>query len=239
MNRIQTLKQYREIMRSWGPPYHSGPGSQMGTDEWLLQNIFKGFEEGYFVEVGCYNGIDCSNTIILEKFFHWTGLNIEAGKINFDKLKVNRPNIITIHSAVSSEIKDIVFVEKGGQGKIINKIDDIHNDQKIENIIYLKTNTLQNILNEQKAPKTIHYLSIDVEGCELDVLKGIDFSEYKFLVMQVERNGQETAMIDFLKNKKYNFIQYISGDALFLHYDAYDFFKIPTNEQFPKWTNII
>ena len=41
-----------------------------------------------------------------------------------------------------------------------------------------KSATLNSILQKANAPSLIDFLSLDVEGAELDVLKGIDFKKY-------------------------------------------------------------
>ena len=56
----------------------------------LFKNNFK--KKGYFVEFGAKDGIDFSNTLILEKKFNWKGILAEPAKIYHSKLKKNRPN---------------------------------------------------------------------------------------------------------------------------------------------------
>ena len=56
----------------------------------LFKNNFK--KKGYFVEFGAKDGIDFSNTLILEKKFNWKGILAEPGRIYHSKLKKNRPN---------------------------------------------------------------------------------------------------------------------------------------------------
>ena len=46
------------------------------------------------------------------------------------------------------------------------------------NKISLTTNTLTNVLDEVKAPTFIEYLSLDTEGSELDILRGLDLEKY-------------------------------------------------------------
>ena len=47
------------------------------------------------------------------------------------------------------------------------------------------------------APKVIDYLSLDVEGAELEVLKNFPFKKYKFLSMKIERPSKELNKILF------------------------------------------
>ena len=99
---------------------------------------------------------------------------------------------------------------------------------KLEFGVYVKT--LNKILNESKAPKIIDFMSIDVEGSEMEVLKGINFKEYKFKYILIEcRNFKK--INNFLIKKNYKFIKKLSThDYLFafeikknLPYNYYNF----------------
>ena len=51
-------------------------------------------------------------------------------------------------------------------------------------------------------------MSLDTEGSELEILKGIDFDKYKFGIMNIEHNNVEPRRTDirkFLENKRYKF----------------------------------
>ena len=54
-----------------------------------------------------------------------------------------------------------------------------------------KTETLTNLLIKYNVPKYIDYISLDTEGSELEILKGIDFNTYKFGIMNIEHNYVE------------------------------------------------
>ena len=64
--------------------------------------------------------------------------------------------------------------------------------------------TLTNLLMKCNAPEIIEFLSIDVEGNELSVLKGLDFNLYKPLWLLIEvHNSKQIEIYNFLKIKKY------------------------------------
>ena len=54
---------------------------------------------------------------------------------------------------------------------------------------------LSRILDEAGSPKSIDFLSLDVEGAELEVLKGIDFDKYCIRYMLVECRDLELSLI--------------------------------------------
>ena len=74
--------------------------SQFKQDEYLETTIFKGYKNGFYVDVGAHDGISINNTLYFEKNNNWTGINIEPIKSVFDKLVINRPNNINLNYAI-------------------------------------------------------------------------------------------------------------------------------------------
>ena len=75
--------------------------------------------------------------------------------------------------------------------------------------IEIETTTLTEILDEAKAPNFIEYLSIDTEGSEYEVLKGIDFEKYKFGFITIEHN--------FVEPKRTQIREYLTGKGYMLY----------------------
>ena len=74
--------------------------------------------------------------------------------------------------------------------------------------------TLDNILLKANAPKQIDLLSLDVEGAEIEVLKGINHKQYRFNYMCIEsRNLKKIS--DYLSNNNYQFIEQFSPNDYF------------------------
>ena len=73
-----------------------------------------------------------------------------------------------------------------------------------------KTQTLNDILEQANAPAHIDLFSLDVEGSEIEVLKGVDFSKYRFKIICVETNNFNL-INKFLDSQNYNFLKKISG----------------------------
>lgn len=74
---------------------------------------------------------------------------------------------------------------------------------------------LNNILRESNAPKLVDFLSLDVEGVELEVLKGIDHNEFRFKYMLIECRGIER-LKEYLDGVNYGLIdQFSQHDYLF------------------------
>ena len=143
--------------------------SQAGQDKWVLNAL--PITDGYFVEVGAYDGIQTSNTYSLE-LAGWKGVCIEANPDVFRRLQSNRTSV-NIHAAATGRAGDCQFagdriVGSGGAR--------------------VRTATLTDLLVEAGAPSYIDYLSIDIEGGELEALSALDFSRFHVSLLTVEHN---------------------------------------------------
>ena len=166
--------------------------SQGGQDVYVTR-ILKEKRDGYFVEIGAYDGFLISNTYLLEKNYNWKGICIEATPYRIQDLTNNRPNAICIESAVFSESNlELDFTTTTIDFlNVITEYAEISVDFLNQNgqIIKVRTKTITDILNENNAPENIDYLSIDTNGSEYKVLEGIDFTKYNFNVITVKNSS--------------------------------------------------
>lgn len=169
--------------------------SQLRQDLFVLSEArhTKNVKGGYFVEFGATNGIDLSNTYLLETKFSWTGILAEPGRVWEKKLKKNRPN---------ASIETLCVWKDSNSSLIFNETDtpelstvdsfsrkDGHKNARLKGKKYeVRTISLYDLLIKHKAPKYIDYLSIDTEGSEYEILKTFNFNEFSFGIITVEHN---------------------------------------------------
>ncbi len=82
------------------------------------------------------------------------------------------------------------------------------------------SSTLTDILEQNNSPPLIHYMSLDTEGSELEILHGIDFDKYTFGYICVEHNHAEprrTEMRELLEQNGYFFLKENQCDDDFFH----------------------
>ena len=84
--------------------------SQAGQDKIIKKNFFDGKKNGFFIEIGAYDGISGSNCYHFERFLNWDGIAIEPSNIQFEKLKKNRKCKV-LNNAISDEVKEVEFIE--------------------------------------------------------------------------------------------------------------------------------
>tara|TARA_B100001123_G_scaffold448812_1_gene611474 strand:- start:1288 stop:2010 length:723 start_codon:yes stop_codon:yes gene_type:complete len=193
------------------------------------------YKNGFFIELGANDGIKQSNTYYFEKNLNWNGVLIEPIKKKYLSCIKNRSkkNHFFNYACVSFDYKnkkikmfysDLMSIIK--DEKIIKEIDTKEHalkgkkyllpGDKIEEF-WVDTITLNEILIKSNAPKIIDFLSLDVEGSEIEVLKGINFSEFNFKFIMIEsRNDQ--LIKNFFEIKNYFFIEKISERDLLFKY---------------------
>lgn len=170
----------------------------------LFQDLFalwvnRDVDNGYFVEFGAGNGIDFSNTLLLESE-GWSGLLIEASS-NFDCLRENRSASILRNAVTDKSGQEITFYE--ASDKNFSSLIPSPNSKKI----VVNTISLVDALSLVNAPKYIHFMSIDVEGTEYQAISGMDFDKYFVKCMVIEHNNNQQLrnnIYDFLVRKKFN-----------------------------------
>lgn len=147
---------------------------------------------GYFVEFGATNGVDLSNTWLLEKEFGWRGILAEPGKIWHEALRQNRSSVIETNCVWSAsgqklDFKETAFAELSTVKTFASS--DAYASARQYGISYqVETISLQDLLDKHRAPRNVDYLSIDTEGSELEILSGFDFNSYRFSTITCEHN---------------------------------------------------
>lgn len=146
--------------------------SQANQDKWVIETL-NGKRDGFFVELGAYDGIQGSNTYALEKDFGWKGICVEANADVFKALERNR----------KSTNVNIAVMDYRGECRF--------GRDAIDTPPFISTlcDTLDCILEWGKAPNVIDYASIDIEGCEYRVLKDFPFDKWKIKLITIEHNA--------------------------------------------------
>lgn len=188
--------------------------SQLDQDLEVIR-YYKDKKKGYFVDIGAHDGVSFSNTYLLEKDYEWTGICIEPLPNQFEKLISNR-TCLCIDKPLYSEIRDVNFLcgsENRKETMLSGIVEHIDTHMFVKNNgsnLAMRTTTLTEVLDTAEAPKFIEYMSLDTEGSELEILKGIDFNKYTFGYINIEHNYQEprrSQMRELLVSNGYQFLR--------------------------------
>jgi FkbM family methyltransferase len=181
--------------------------SQNGQDKYIVNTFFTDKDgnlkkDGYFIDIGAHDGVEASASYAFE-FLGWDGICIEPLPKEFEKLQKNRKSLCI--NATISDLQDsiIEFLEITGNGYIemLSGIYDKLDPSHISRINWESTkpqynNTKQDIIkisnyrfNDLIPKKHINFLSIDTEGCDIEILNSIDYNKYDIDVICFEDNG--------------------------------------------------
>ena len=176
--------------------------SQIAQDIYYIEHISKNKRNGIFLDVGANDGIFTSNTAKLEFEYGWSGICIEANPDLIEKLNKNRPNSKNIHAAVWNERKLVEFEiplnnVKKTQGDLLSRIYNIkrnapgYKKDTITKLVPVEAYTITDIVvSNMSMPYVIDYMSLDVEGAEIEALQGIDFNLIDIKFMTVEHGNR-------------------------------------------------
>lgn len=202
--------------------------SQYGED-FLLWNFFDFKPQGFFVDIGAFDGIHLSNSYSFE-LAGWRGICVEPHPYYFDLCRQNRPNSICINKACGKEEQDNVVLHVDNTG-LFSSLHGIGDQENIKghfgllkgvqfqvDSIKVDIVSLNSILEKFPPGRDIDFVSIDVEGAELDVFYGFDLGKYKPRVIVVETNASEAAReIDtYLQGAGYMFARRTNANSFYV-----------------------
>jgi hypothetical protein len=168
--------------------------SEIGQDRWVIFKMFPGVTNGFFVDVGSGHGTIGSNTKALEEL-GWTGICVDPFPTHMEGRSCRMEKVV-VSSVAGQTVK---FHTHAGLGGIADTLGKWKEEASKSPTVDLTTTTLGEVLARAQAPSFIHFMSIDIEGAELDALKGIPFDKYRFGAMAIEHNDEEPKRSDILK----------------------------------------
>jgi FkbM family methyltransferase len=177
-----------------------------GLDRRLAQLM--PYRNGYYVELGANDGRTQSNTLHFERHKGWKGLLVEPSPTAFQHCVMTRSprNSIVCACCVEPELSGTLIPMEYFNLKTTRT--DRNPDQDLAVALpELRQNvggepdlafrfgseghTLTELLDLVSAPSLIDFLSLDVEGNEINVLRGLDLSAYKFRYLLIESRRPE------------------------------------------------
>ncbi|XP_018010989.1 protein Star-like [Hyalella azteca] len=216
---IQAARQALIAPAREGPYYLDNPRqvfySQHGQDKHVAA-IFNNTKGGFFFEVGALTGESLSNTLYLERDLGWTGVLMEPTPVSYHVLKSKnrRAHIMRACLAPDTSYREPVFDIAGEAWG-----NTLMNAKKTEESLRVPCYPLYSILAALGNP-VIDYMSLDVEGVEMKVLKNIPWDDVKIRVITIEifllPEGPE-ALRTFMEEKGFKFIKQLNQDYLFIN----------------------
>ena len=150
---------------------------------------------GTFVELGAYDGVTWSNTLLLETCFGFHGLLIEGNPQSFRALSRSKRDAKMVHSAVclgpneggpTSRSINLTVAGGGAAGDPTSmpaEMLDTHHRTRSPPVVQVPCAPLRSLMRDAGLPEA-DFLSLDVEGAEETVLSTVDASVFGVLVVE-------------------------------------------------------
>jgi len=186
--------------------------SHSKEDKFILNKFSK--KNGFYVDVGCHHPKRLNNCHLLYKN-GWRGINIDLNKISIDLFNYVRKHDVNINIAVSLKKRKVKYY----YDKPLSLYNSLLKKNYLKYSDVIKSDTLDSIIQKTRFKnKEIDFLSIDVEGKDLDVLKSLNFKKYnpKSICVEIWKGGDKYGMYNFLIKKKYYLAETKRENFIFL-----------------------
>jgi FkbM family methyltransferase len=181
--------------------------SQHGEDIIAWKTLAGSTGPRYFIEVGMIDGRRFSNTLAFEQR-GWRGLCVEAHPGFIEYVRRHRSASTVVHAAAAgpdANGKTLPFyADPRGDLSSLNP----RNEQEMKerfghwfqgyDVVDVPVRTLDDMLYQAHAPQGIELVSIDIEGGEIDALRGLNLDYWQPRILVIEADDPE-ALSDLSK----------------------------------------
>ena len=212
---------------------------QFNEDSFILNEFTQSF--GYAIEVGGADGINGSPTKCLEDK-GWKTLLVEANRELFNQAKSRRPYVF--HCAAGDVCEDgvemTIYTLNGGNQTACSGLEP--NQKLVEQHQHLIAETKKELVNKRslnvliyeweklmgESIPNIDFVSIDTEGTELDVMRGLNIKRYQPKIIALENNFEDHNYRRTMYNWGYLLYERIGVNDYYIYMDYLP--KLPTGQ---------
>lgn len=173
----------------------------------LIWEFFGRRREGFFIEVGANDPYSGSQTWLLEQN-GWRGILVEPQTLLCEKLRLARKNAKIFQVACSAPGKEgeatLHISAQDGLSTLEKQIDS--HGIRFNGTECVKVTTLDKVLDEAQVG-AIDFLSIDVEGHEIEVMRGLNFKKHRPALILIEDGVRNLGKHRFLKQQGYRLVK--------------------------------
>lgn len=199
--------------------------SQFLQDFYLYNWHFKYLSRpGVYVDIAANEATEISNTYFFDRCLRWKGICVEGNHHYFEAIYSWRSCALVPTCVSSKEGSTVKFAMMEGIGGVIDS--NFKSTTRVQNpterietkrLVYTR---MEKVLHRYKVD-VIDYMSLDVEGHEMEVLRGFNLNQTVIKVMTVEGSSEGLLAIE----------RYVGGFGYIRHY--------PPKDVSEKYPNII
>ncbi len=218
-------------VREWvGPLAHLNTSFSQEGEDILLARMFNDGRVGTYVDVGAHHPYRFSNTY---KFYRlgWRGINVDAMPGSMELFRKRRSRDINLELGVAEEAGEMTF--NVFSEPALNTFDAAiakareQDGNPIQQRVKVQCKPLSAIIAENPLPANGNnsFLSIDVEGLDLQVLRSNDWSKYRPSLVVAEDIGKSIdelasgAVAIYLRDQGYVFFSKLAHSCFFKRID--------------------
>jgi len=169
-------------------------------EESLLRQYFEKKTSGSFLDVGAN---DPENAVSRFLWGDWDGVVVEPlprQAEKFRKIPGLKVAEVALTSAEKAAEERAIFSIAGKQSTLVPE--KLMNREVISDTVTVRITTLDQLLEDQNIQQ-LDFLSVDVEGAEIDVLGGFDLRRFRVGLLLVEDWGRDFQLHRLLRGKGY------------------------------------
>jgi len=203
-----------------------------GGEDFLLWSLFKYKSNGSFIDVGAFDGYYLSNSLSFARA-GWRGVCVEPTSEYVSLCHENQPNSVCVEAACVGDpaVETVRFnseplgvysrieVAAGARQKLKNSYQRYGAEPQDFVEVEVPATTVSNLIDKHLDGVAPDFLSIDVEGGEVSVLEGVDFTRHRPLIIVAEANDEASrdALAHYLTERSYSLIRSVGNNYFFSH----------------------
>jgi FkbM family methyltransferase len=188
-------------------------------EEELVRKFFADAPSGYFVEVGANHPTQRSQTWHLEQA-GWTGVLVEPQPDLAAFLVTARTaQVFPVACSSPEHAGQTLPLHVDGPLSSLNR-GRMAPGSRPDYVIMVPTRTLDSILEEAGAPTPLDFLSIDVEGHEIEVLSGFDFARWRPRLLMLEDHVEDLRKHRFAQAGGYRLVRRVGNNGWYVPADS-------------------
>lgn len=189
----------------------------------MLWRALQEVKNGFYIDVGAnHPKVDSVTKAFYEQ--GWQGINVEPELELFELLQADRPRDINLNMAISATVSSIDFYVSAVRGWSTTDKDsskNLHDKDLLSEVRSVPAITLDELCNKNNVQE-VHFLKVDVEGAEKDVLESFSFVDVRPWICVIEAT-KPTTQIDVSEDWEYILFEH---GYIFAYFDGLNKFYI-------------